>query len=101
MPVTLRAFQEWAKGARHGQAFIYHEEGQPRIGAVWNYARSLSDSGLAFITSKRIGDRWCKIVIRCSPNSLEIVNRVSASIPSPPAVCSLYGTFRRNAIMAG
>jgi len=85
-PTLLRKFRQWTREADYGQEFVYSFAADPRDArdpVIFEYARKLSEGGLAFLYQRRRAGGFDYVARRTRVLSHEVLDRVSESIPAP------------------
>jgi hypothetical protein len=77
----LNTFRRWAREARYNEVFVYHREPLVREEDVFDYARKLSDAGLAFLYQRKLDDgRWEKCARRSRVADHLVLDKVSKRV---------------------
>lgn len=88
--LKLARFHKWAREAPYGDVFVYHREPQERDESAFEYARKLSDGGIAFLYSRRLEDgRFEKCARRTQVIAHFALDKVSRAIQVAPSSAAI------------
>jgi hypothetical protein len=77
----LPVFQRWAREARYGEVFVYHREPFARDSVLFEYARKLSDAGIAFLYQRRADNhQWEKACKRIGVQAALTLDKLSETV---------------------
>lgn len=81
---AIAAFHTWAREASYGDVFVYHRASGPREQELYDYARKLSDAGLAFLFRRRTDAGLEACARRIHHETHFSLDKVSAAVKVAP-----------------